>query len=92
VILVFLIMVLAVGFAATAWRLGDAIFRTRALVRYQTAVPAPVIAVIGASLLYVLWQIPFVGAILLALVIAYALGAVITARFSTSAGTEGATT
>ena len=92
VILVFLLLVLAVGFAATAWRLGDAIFRTRALVRYQSAVPAPVVAVLGATLLYILWQIPLIGAIALALVIAYALGAVISARFGTSAGTEGALT
>ena len=92
VILVFLLVVLAVGFAATAWRLGDLIFRTRALVRYQTAVPAPVVAVIGESLLYVLWQIPVIGAIALALVIAYALGAVITARLGTSTETEGAST
>ncbi len=80
VILVFLLLVLAVGFAATAWRLGDALFRTRLLARYQAAVPAPVVAVIGATLLYVVWQIPAVGALALAAVVAYALGAVITAR------------
>ena len=92
VILVFLLLVLAIGFAATAWRLGDAIFRSRALARYQSAVPAPVVAVVGATLLYIAWQLPLIGAIVLALVIAYALGAVITARFSASAGTEGALT
>lgn len=80
VILVFLLLVLAIGFAATAWRLGDAIFRSRALARYQATVPAPVVAVIGATLLYLVWQIPLVGAIALAAVVAYALGAVITAR------------
>jgi hypothetical protein len=92
VILVFLLLVLAIGFAATAWRLGDALFKSRVLARYQSAVPAPVVAVVGATLLYVAWQLPLIGAILLALVIAYALGAVITARFSASAGTEGALT
>jgi hypothetical protein len=80
VILVFLLAVLAIGFAATSWRLGDAIFRVRALSRYQSALPAPVIAIIGASLLYLAWQIPLIGAVALAAVIAYALGAVITAR------------
>jgi hypothetical protein len=90
VILVFLLVVLAVGFAATAWRLGDAVFRSRVLSRYQTLVPAPVVAVIGATLLYVLWQLPLVGAIALALVVAYALGTVITARLGASTGTEGA--
>jgi hypothetical protein len=90
VILVFLLVVLAVGFAATAWRLGDAVFRSRVLSRYQTLVPAPVVAVIGATLLYVLWQLPLVGAIALALVVAYALGTVSTARLGASTGTEGA--
>ena len=80
VILVFLLLVLAIGFAATAWRLGDAIFRSRALARYQATVPAPVVAVIGATLIYMVWQIPLVGAVALAAVVAYALGAVITAR------------
>jgi hypothetical protein len=90
VILVFLLVVLAIGFAATAWRLGDVILRSRALARYQPAVPAPVVAVLGATLLFVVWQIPLIGAIALALVIAYALGTVITARFIASPGTEGA--
>lgn len=88
VILVFMLLVLAIGFSATSWRLGDLIFRSRALSRYQSAVPAPVVALIGAALLYIVWQIPLVGAAALALVIAYALGAVITARLVG----EGATT
>jgi hypothetical protein len=90
VILVFLLLVLAIGFAATAWRLGDVILRSRALARYQSAVPAPVVAALGATLLYIVWQIPLIGAIALALVIAYALGTVITARLGAAAGTEGA--
>lgn len=89
VILVFLVAVLAIGFAATSWRLGDALFRSRVLARYQGAVPAPAVAVIGATILYVLWQIPALGALALALVIAYALGAVVTARLM--APTEGTT-
>lgn len=89
VILVFLLVVLAIGFAATAWRLGDALFRSRVLARYQTAVPAPAVALIGATLLYILWQLPIIGAIALGLVVAYALGAVITARLRASAGREG---
>ncbi len=80
VILVFLVAVLAIGFSATSWRLGDVLFRSRALARFQSAVPAPAVAVIGATILYVLWQIPALGAVVLALVIAYALGAVVTAR------------
>jgi len=80
VICVFALFALLVGFAATAWRLGDALLRTRALARFQTQVPAPVVALAGATILFVLWQIPLVGAIALAAVVAYALGAVVTAR------------
>ena len=80
VILVFLVAVLAIGFSATSWRLGDALFRLRALSRFQSAVPAPAVAAIGATILYLIWQIPALGALALALVIAYALGTVVTAR------------
>jgi hypothetical protein len=87
VILVVLLAVLAIGFSATAWRIGDALFRARVLARYQAQVPAPVVALIGATLLYVVWQIPAVGALALAAVIAYALGAVVTARLVGGSGT-----
>ena len=62
------------------WRLGDALLRTRALSRFQAQVPAPVVALGGATILFVVWQIPALGAIALAGVVAYALGAVVTAR------------
>ena len=48
--------------------------------------PAPVIALIGATLIYIVWQIPAVGAIGIAAVVAYALGAVVTARLDAPAG------
>ena len=80
VVCVFALLVLLVGFAATAWRLGDALLRMRALSRFQTQVPAPVTALVGATILFVLWQIPALGAVALAAVVAYALGAVVTAR------------
>ena len=80
VILVVLLAVLAIGFAAASWRLGDLLFRARVLSRYQSEIPAPIVAVIGATILYLVWQIPAIGAIALALVITYALGAVVTAR------------
>jgi hypothetical protein len=80
VICVFALFALLIGFAATAWRLGDALLRTRALSRFQTQLPAPVVALAGATILFVLWQIPAIGAFALAAVVAYALGAVVTAR------------
>ncbi|HKW78888.1 MAG TPA: hypothetical protein VJQ09_07285 [Candidatus Limnocylindria bacterium] len=80
VILVVLLGVLAIGFAATAWRLGDTLLRPRPLARWGSAIPTPLVAVIGATVLYLLWQIPAAGGVLLALVVAYALGAVVSAR------------
>ena len=80
VVCVFALLALLVGFAATAWRLGDALLHTRALSRFQTQIPAPVVALAGATILFVLWQIPALGAFALAAVVAYALGAVVTAR------------
>ena len=80
VVCVFALLALLVGFAATAWRLGDALLRTRALSRFQNQIPAPVVALAGATILFVLWQIPALGVVALAAVVAYALGAVVTAR------------
>ncbi|MEP6694186.1 MAG: hypothetical protein ABJB39_06045 [Chloroflexota bacterium] len=82
VVCVFALLAILVGFAATAWRLGDALLHTRALSRFQTQLPAPVVALAGATILFVLWQIPAIGAIALAAVVAYALGAVVTARLT----------
>jgi hypothetical protein len=80
VLCVFALLALLVGFAATAWRLGDALLHTRVLARFQTQVPAPVVALAGATILFIIWQIPLVGAIALAAIVAYAIGAVVTAR------------
>ena len=80
VLCVFALLALLVGFAATAWRLGDALLHTRALSRFQTQLPAPVVALAGATILFILWQMPLVGAVALAAIVAYAIGAVVTAR------------
>jgi len=80
VVCVFALLALLIGFAATAWRLGDALLQTRALSRFQTQIPAPVVALAGATIFFILWQIPALGAFALAAVVAYALGAVVTAR------------
>ena len=80
VIVVVVVAILAIGFSATAWRIGDVLFRSRPLARFHGDMPSPVIAVIGATLLYLAWQLPVLGATALAMVVAYALGAVVTAR------------
>ena len=71
-----------IGFAAAAWRLGDALFGMQVLRRFASSVPAPLIALLGASLIYIAWQLPYVGALAVVLALAYALGAVVTARLA----------
>jgi len=71
-----------IGFAAASWRLGDAIFRVGRLRRYNGRVPPPLIALLGASLIYIAWQLPYLGAIAVVGALAYALGAVVTARLA----------
>lgn len=88
VIVVVFVAVLAVGFAATSWRFGDALFRPRVLARYHASVPSAVTAAIGATVLYLTWQIPVLGAIALLAVVAYALGTVVTARLVPGGGSN----
>ena len=77
-----------VGFAAASWVLGDALFRIRGLRRYGERVPAPLIALLGATLIYIAWQLPYLGAFALVAALAYALGAVVTARLAHSADAQ----
>jgi hypothetical protein len=74
------LLVTLVGFAATAWRLGDTILGMRAVSRLAGGIPGPLVALLGATVLYLLMQLPAVGGLVAFLVIAYALGAVVVAR------------
>ena len=84
-------LVALVGFAAASWRLGDALFRVPRLRRYNGRVPAPLIALLGATLIYISWQLPYLGAIAVVGVPAYALGAVVTARLAHTTRSQAAT-
>ena len=77
-----------VGFAAASWVLGDALFRIRGLRRYGERVPTPLIALLGATLIYIAWQLPYLGAFAVVAALAYALGAVVTARLAHSADAQ----
>ena len=77
-----------VGFAAASWVLGDALFRIRGLRRYGERVPTPLIALLGATLIYIAWQLPYLGAFAVVAALAYALGAVLTARLAHSADAQ----
>src|SRR2546428_7248078 len=74
-----------VGFAATSWRLGDTLFRIRWLSRFAASVPAPLIALLGATVIYVAWQIPYVGGPALFAALADAVGGDGTARLGQTA-------
>lgn len=71
-----------IGFAAASWRLGDAVLGIDLFRRLGNTVPAPLIALLGATLIYVAWQLPYVGALAVVLALAYALGAVVMARLT----------
>jgi hypothetical protein len=71
-----------VGFSAASWRLGDALLGIGRLRRYSGSVPAPLIALLGATLIYIAWQLPYLGALAAVGALAYALGAVVTARLA----------
>ena len=75
-----LLLITLVGFAAASWRLGDTIFGMRVLTRWAGGIPGPLVALIGATILYVLMQLPAVGGLIAFVVVAYALGAVVVAR------------
>ncbi len=69
-----------VGFSAAAWRLGDVLVGIRVVTRWAAQIPTPLVALLGASVLYLLAQVPYLGAVVFAGSLAYALGAVVTAR------------
>jgi hypothetical protein len=74
------LLVTLVGFAAASWRLGDTIFGTRVMTGWAGGIPGPLVALIGATILYVLMQLPAVGGLVAFAVVAYALGTVVVAR------------
>jgi len=81
VAVVFAGIVALIGLSAASWRLGDAILGTRFLSRLGSSrVPAPLVAVIGVTLIYLIAQVPVAGPFIALLAVAYALGAVVTAR------------
>src|SRR5205823_2727225 len=79
------------AFAAASWRLGDVLFQLRGLRRYAGRVPAPLIALLGATFIYISWQIPYLGAPAVIGALAYALGAVLTARLTHATRSQTAT-
>ena len=73
------LLVALVGFAAASWRLGDIIFGIRPM-NWAGRVPGALIALLGATILYVLMQLPAIGGVVGFAVLAYALGTVVVAR------------
>ena len=82
VAIVLMAIVAAVGAAAAAWRLGDSILSLRPLARFGRATPPILIALLGASLAYLVTQLPIVGNLALVAAVAYSLGTVAAARLA----------
>ena len=78
------LVVALVGFAAASWRLGDIIFGARPMNGWASRVPGALIALLGATILYILMQLPAIGGVVGFAVLAYALGAVVVARLAQS--------
>jgi len=86
VAIVLLGIVALVGLAAAAWRVGDAIVSFRPLARIGQVTPPTLIALLGASLVYLVAQLPVIGPIVLIGALAYALGIVAAARLAPAPG------
>lgn len=73
-------IVALVGFAGSAWRLADVLLSAGPGARIAHAAPSALVAVAGATLIYLLAQLPIVGAIITIIAIAYGLGSAAAAR------------
>lgn len=73
-----------VGYAALAWRIGDALFGSRPLARWAPRVGPGLVALVGATLLFLATQLPVVGPVAAIVVLLYSLGAVTAARLTTT--------
>lgn len=71
-----------IGYAAVSWRVGDALFGSRPLARWAPSVGPGIVALVGATLLYLAMQLPIVGTVAAAVVLLYSLGAVTAARLA----------
>ncbi len=73
-------IVALVGFAGSAWRLADVLLSAGPGGRIAQAAPGALVAVAGATLIYLLAQLPIVGTIIAIVAIAYGLGSAAAAR------------
>lgn len=71
-----------IGYSALAWRIGDALFGSRPLARWAPRVGPGIVALIGATLLYLAMQLPLVGGVAGIVVLLYSLGAVTATRLA----------
>lgn len=85
VAIVLVAVVAAVGLAAAAWRIGDLVVSLRPLARLGRGTPPTLIALLGASLVYLAAQLPVLGPVVLTGTVAYALGIVAAARLAPAA-------
>ena len=80
VLFVLVLVPALVGFAAASWRLGDAIIGLRLFSSWGGLVPPALVALLGTTLIYLLAQAPYVGIVISAAALVYALGAFVISR------------
>lgn len=71
-----------IGFTGAAWRLGDALVSLGPLRRFGQSMPATIIVIACATLIYLLAQIPLVGSIITIAAISFGLGSAAAARLA----------
>jgi len=71
-----------IGYAALAWRVGDALVGSRPLSRWTTRITPGIVALIGSTVLYVAMQLPYIGGTVGLVIVLYSLGVVTAARLA----------
>lgn len=80
VVLLLIAAIALLGFSAAAWRVGTRVLDVSAWRRFGERTPAPVAALLGATLLYLGSQLPVVGPAVAVALLAYSLGAFVHMR------------
>lgn len=87
IVLLILGIAALLGFCVASWRFGVRLLTLPAWRRAGEQVPAAAATLLGATLLYLAAQLPVVGPLISALVLAYSLGAFVLGRLAPTANT-----
>lgn len=80
IIVLAILLAALLGFTATAWRVGSWLVGLRPWRKVGERVPAGLATIVAVTLIFLLSQVPIVGGLVAAVVLAYSLGAFVRAR------------